>query len=208
MTTAGVTALWIGTSLALHQSLCREKALKEQLKAAPHEEKERKHPFLHPHFLFNSLNTIRYFVRTNGKTARDLLLDLSLVLQTALRRDNQVSLNEELASVRAYLRLEQARLSDRLEVEDSVPDRDLPQLISSHLLPQMVQGLVNAATSQSSGGRIKLFLSQDELVMEGSSRAEPDQALLLKFPKNVTVEHPDGTRYRWRLLYENPDRRR
>lgn len=201
MTTAGFAALWIGTSLALQQALRREEGLKKQLKLAEaNVERDHTYAFLNPHFLFNSLNTIRYFVRTNGKTARDLILDLSLVLQAALRREKRVSLNEELESVRAYLRLEQARLSDRLELDDSVPDHDLPQQISAHLLPRMVQGLVNAATSQSNGGRIKLSLSQNELVVEGSSQVEPDEELLSNLPPNVKIEHPDGTRYRWRLI--------
>jgi len=40
---------------------------------------------INPHFLFNALNTIRYFVRTDSETARRLLLDLSEIFQRALR---------------------------------------------------------------------------------------------------------------------------
>ncbi len=96
-----------------------------------------------PHFLFNALNTIRYFVRTDPETARQLLLNLSEVFQRAIRSGEFVSLRDELSCVQAYLSLEQARLGERLRVtwagEVTQPDRvhemELP------LLDQMVPTL-------------------------------------------------------------------
>ncbi len=69
-----------------------------------------------PHFLFNALNTIRYFVRTDPEAARLLLLNLSEVFQRAIRSGEFVPLRDELSCVQAYLSLEQARLGERLKV--------------------------------------------------------------------------------------------
>jgi LytS/YehU family sensor histidine kinase len=71
---------------------------------------------INPHFFFNALNTIRYMIRENPQTARDLLIDLSEVFQRTLRSGEFVPLRDELGYVKAYLSLEQARLGDRLRV--------------------------------------------------------------------------------------------
>lgn len=71
---------------------------------------------LNPHFLFNSLNTIRYFVRTDASRARTLLLDLSEYLKSIVDTGDKATLGEELDRVSAYLNLEQARLGERMQI--------------------------------------------------------------------------------------------
>ena len=80
---------------------------------------------INPHFLFNALNTIRYFVRTDPDQARTLLLKLSEVFQRVLRSGAFVPLADEIAYAEAYLALEQARLGERLRVERSRPSGGL-----------------------------------------------------------------------------------
>jgi signal transduction histidine kinase len=72
---------------------------------------------LNPHFLFNSLNTIKALVIENPKSARraiDLLCDL---LRTSLYSKDVLltTINEELALVKDYLELEKLRLEERLQ---------------------------------------------------------------------------------------------
>ncbi len=71
---------------------------------------------LNPHFLFNALNTIRYFVRTDSQVARGLLLDLSEFLKGAVDTNECGTLGEELDRATSYLSLERARLGERLEL--------------------------------------------------------------------------------------------
>jgi anti-sigma regulatory factor (Ser/Thr protein kinase) len=96
-----------------------------------------------PHFLFNALNTIRYFVRTDPETARQLLLNLSEIFQRAIRSGEFVSLRDELSCVQAYLSLEQARLGERLRVTwaGQVAEPQRLHEIESPLLDQMVPTL-------------------------------------------------------------------
>jgi two-component system LytT family sensor kinase len=96
-----------------------------------------------PHFLFNALNTIRYFVRTDPEAARQLLLNLSEVFQRAIRSGEFVSLRDELSCVQAYLSLEQARLGERLKVTwtGAVTEPERLHEIDSPLLDQAVPTL-------------------------------------------------------------------
>ena len=150
---------------------------------------------LNPHFLFNSLNTIRYFVRTNADAARELLLDLSLVLQAALRTEAQVSLRDELETGRAYLRLEQARVGERLEVRDLIPDEDLDKLVPSRCLLPLLQALVKGVTERSAGGTVSLSLEQNSLVLESDATIHPPDSV----PQGLTITTEPHPRIEWRL---------
>ena len=119
---------------------------------------------INPHFLFNALNTIRYFVRTDPDTARRLLLNLSEVFQRALRSGEFVSLKDELSYVEAYLALEQARLDERLQVEWLLPrdekghlalpeDQPVPTLI---LQPIVENAVRHGVAKRTGGGRVRV----------------------------------------------------
>jgi signal transduction histidine kinase len=98
---------------------------------------------INPHFLFNSLNTIRYFVRTDPETARKLLLNLSEIFQRALRAGEFVALRDELSYVEAYLALEEARLGERLRVAWSIPDETcMEALVPTLILQPVVENAV------------------------------------------------------------------
>jgi histidine kinase len=150
---------------------------------------------LNPHFLFNSLNTIRYFVRTNTGKARELLLDLSLVLQAALRTESHISLRDELENGRAYLRLEQARVGERLEVDDSVLDDHLDKWVPSRLLLPLLQSLVRGVAERSAGGTITISLLQDTLILESDAAINLPEHL----PECLTVTTEPHPRIQWRL---------
>jgi sensor histidine kinase YesM len=99
---------------------------------------------LNPHFLFNTLNTIAVFVRDGERSrAANIVEQLSEVLRRTLSRHqtDQVTLEEEIALVRQYLAIEQARFSDRLQ-----PVFDIqPALLSAAVPSFMVQHLVENA---------------------------------------------------------------
>ena len=79
---------------------------------------------MEPHFVFNALNTIAAFIRTEPEHARRLVLAFADHLRSRLARPGEfVTLEEELRHVRSYLDLEQARFGPQLEVTvDAEPD--------------------------------------------------------------------------------------
>ena len=73
---------------------------------------------MRPHFLFNSLNSIAALVGTRPAEAETLIEDMAELMRSGLEaRARLVPLAEELTLARAYLRIEQARLGERLNVE-------------------------------------------------------------------------------------------
>jgi two-component system, LytTR family, sensor histidine kinase AlgZ len=78
---------------------------------------------IRPHFLFNTLNSIAALVGVRPESAEALIEDMAELLRAGLdARSRLVPLDHELALVRAYLRIEQERLGDRLRIEWSVSD--------------------------------------------------------------------------------------
>ncbi|MBE3588055.1 MAG: histidine kinase [Thermoanaerobacteraceae bacterium] len=83
------------------------------------------HAQINPHFLFNTLNTIIMFSRTNPETARRLLIRLSCFFRHALKRHGHFNtLKEEIEYLNTYLILEKARFRDKLRIVRNI-DREL-----------------------------------------------------------------------------------
>ncbi|MDX1755180.1 MAG: histidine kinase [Marinobacter sp.] len=97
---------------------------------------------IHPHFLFNSMNTIASLISSRPEQAEDAVLDLSELFRASLRaQDRLISLEEELSLCRRYLMIEGLRLGDRLQVEWRIA----PELHSQAIPPLTLQPLVENA---------------------------------------------------------------
>jgi LytS/YehU family sensor histidine kinase len=116
---------------------------------------------LHPHFLFNSLNTITVFARDgdNGTVVRLLEL-LGETLRATLRSapNHEVSLAEEMAFVRKYLEIEEARFSDRLRVRIDMPDDIATALVPAFVLQPLVENAIrHGIAGKSDAGSIEII---------------------------------------------------
>jgi len=97
---------------------------------------------MEPHFVFNALNTIASFIRTEPERARRLVLAFADHLRSRLARPGEfVTLEEELRHVRSYLELEQARFGPQLQVTIDAE----PAALAVRLPPLLVQPLVENA---------------------------------------------------------------
>ncbi len=73
---------------------------------------------IHPHFLFNTLNTIYGFALKQSKHTPEIILMLSNLLDYILYQVNKprVSLKEEVLHIKEYIELEKIRFQDTLKV--------------------------------------------------------------------------------------------
>ena len=90
---------------------------------------------LHPHFLFNSLNSISALIVSQPEKARHMVQQLSDFLRGTLKKEEHVlnSLNEELQHLQLYLDIEKVRFGHRLntviQVEESARLLQVPALL-------------------------------------------------------------------------------
>ncbi|MEL6926165.1 MAG: histidine kinase, partial [Bacteroidota bacterium] len=75
---------------------------------------------MNPHFLFNSLNSIKHFILTNDKfVAADYLTNFSKLVRLILNNSKQktISLQQELETLKLYLEMEQMRFPQKFKFE-------------------------------------------------------------------------------------------
>ena len=99
---------------------------------------------IHPHFLFNTLNTIASLIPGQPDQAEQAVLDLADLLRSALTDRLTVTLAEELELTRRYLAIERLRMGERLVVdwqlaEDLPLDRPLPPLVLQPLVENAIR---------------------------------------------------------------------
>jgi len=96
---------------------------------------------IHPHFLFNTLNTIYGFALKQSINTPDIILKLSNLLDYILYQINKpkVSLKEEIMHLKEYIDLEQIRFQDTLKVTFLTENIDIEKMIPPMLLIPFVE---------------------------------------------------------------------
>lgn len=114
---------------------------------------------LNPHFMFNSMNSIRALIDENPQKAKVAVTQLSNILRNTLmmHKNKFISLEDELNLVKDYLELEHIRFEERLNFSFDID----PQTLSLSIPPMMIQTLVengikHGISKYTEGGIIKL----------------------------------------------------
>jgi signal transduction histidine kinase len=104
---------------------------------------------VHPHFLFNALNSISSLVRDDPARAERLIERMASLLRHSLdaHRAGLVTLGRELRTVGDYVEIEQARFGRRLRFTVDVPDELLEMEIPSMSIQTLVENSVKYAVS-------------------------------------------------------------
>jgi hypothetical protein len=115
---------------------------------------------IHPHFLFNALNTIAMSVREGrSREAVSMMADLGGILRRSLDAAvrPETSLRRELEFVRDYLRIEKYRLEERLQVRWSIDTGVLMARVPTMILQPLVENAVkHGIAEQPEGGEVTI----------------------------------------------------
>lgn len=114
---------------------------------------------LQPHFLFNTLNTISTLMERDPEGANEVLVLVADMLEIALAnvRDQEVTLEEELDTLKLYVQIQQIRFGDRLRVEYDI-DPDTLNLRVPHMLLQPIveNAIKHGISGRAAGGWVKI----------------------------------------------------
>ena len=113
---------------------------------------------LNPHFLFNTLNSIRALINEDRQRAREMVTALSGYLRYALveRPLHVALLEEEVASVRGYLAIEQVRFEERLDARVEVDPDTLRCEVPAFLLNPLVENALKHGAPSAAGAPLVL----------------------------------------------------
>ncbi len=135
--------------LAVHAREAELRALKAQV---------------HPHFLFNSLNSISALTTSDPARAREMCILLAEFFRKSLALGDRpsVRLEEELAVARTYLAIEGLRFGPRLSVEEAVDERGKTCRLPPLLLQPLVENAIrHGIATCAEGGVLRLEASTD-----------------------------------------------
>lgn len=119
---------------------------------------------IHPHFLFNALNTLYGIIPREASLARKTVLNIADIFRYFLRSDKTfVGLAEEMEIVKAYLAIEAQRLGPKLTVEISVDESLLREPIPVLSIEPLVENAVKHGIAPHSGkGTVSIRVSRVE----------------------------------------------
>jgi two-component system LytT family sensor kinase len=115
-----------------------------------------------PHFIYNALNTIASFVRTDPDRARELILEFADFTRYSFRTAGQyTTLAEELRNIDRYLTLERARFGASLTVRLQVAPEVLNVVVPFLALQPLVENAVRHGFAGRGGGSVEI-IARDE----------------------------------------------
>ena len=110
-----------------------------------------------PHFIYNALNTIASFVRTDPDRARDLILEFADFTRYSFRSAGPYTvLADELRNIDRYLTLERARFGTSLSVTLQVAPEVLTVVVPFLALQPLVENAVRHGLAGRQGGSIEI----------------------------------------------------
>jgi two-component system sensor histidine kinase LytS len=179
---------------------------------------------INPHFLFNSLNTIASFCRSNSNRARELLLELSTYLRRNIQDKREyIPLREEMEQIKSYLAIEHARFGNRIRfemvIEPMAEEWPVPRLIVQPLVENAVK---HGLSGKEEGGKIWVHASRKDADLQilvkddgvGMPAMAIDQVFAAEGPHrsktcglglrnvNQRLEHIYGPPYRMQICSE------
>ena len=114
---------------------------------------------LHPHFLFNTLNSISALLHHDPELADRMIARLGDFLRLTLENSGaqEVTLQKELEFLKCYLEIERVRFQDRLTVSYDVAPETLDAMVPNLVWQPIVENAIRHAIAPRSGrGHIEM----------------------------------------------------
>ncbi|MCA9729878.1 MAG: histidine kinase, partial [Candidatus Eisenbacteria bacterium] len=132
-----------------------------------------------PHFLFNTLNAISVLIDQDPAAARTMIASLSDFLRATLTEGGrqEIPLAREVELLRTYLKIEQTRFGERLEVRFRIADDAESIAVPALVLQPLVENAIRHGISRRTGRsriEIEATLADGALLLAVRDQALPD----------------------------------
>ena len=132
-----------------------------------------------PHFLFNSLNTLRDIIDQDTKEdAKSFVDNLSGVYRfiTESGNSNLISLEKELKFAKAYIHIQSERFGDNLQMNWDIPEQKLQKMIVPMSLQLLLENAIkHNVVSKSKPLLVRVEIKEDHLVVTNKIQAKSTQ---------------------------------
>ena len=126
---------------------------------------------LNPHFLFNSLTSLKSLIRINQKQAADFLDKMSLTYRYILKSSEKelVTLENELKFVQSYIDLQQMRFCEGLQVNINIDESCLGKKIAPVTIQNLIENAIkHNRVAEDEPLAINIFTEDDYLVVKNN----------------------------------------
>lgn len=154
-----IYTIWTVLYLSFHYFENYNKSLKYEA-AAREIELRNLRAQLNPHFIFNSLNSIRALVDEDPIKSKNAITLLSSILRNSLMTDRQrlISFSEEFDTVKDYLALESIRYEERLTTNFDIDPASKHYMLPPLMLQTLVEnGIKHGISTLKNGGQIGIL---------------------------------------------------
>ena len=114
---------------------------------------------LNPHFMFNSMNSIRALIDEDPAKAKEAVTQLSNILRNTLlmNKNKEIFLEEELRIVKDYLALEHIRYEERLKYNFDIEEGALKKIVPPLIVQAQVENAIKHGISKlPKGGEVNV----------------------------------------------------
>lgn len=137
---------------------------------------------LNPHFLYNTLDSIKWMGVTNGvPQIGDITTDLAELLRAGISGEKLITLEEELELIERYIDIQSIRFEDKFTCEIDVDERFQHCILPKLVLQPLVENSIIHGVAGMDDGYIKLWAEQEgsdlKLCVSDNGRGIPQELL-------------------------------
>jgi two-component system, LytTR family, sensor kinase len=126
---------------------------------------------LHPHFLFNALNSLSQLMQEDPTAAEEMIGNLKSFLRMTIDQDDlqEVPFEKELAALQCYLAIENVRYQERLNVKMHIEPETLAVKVPNLFLQPIVENAIrHGVAPRSKPGEIEIHAKRVNGMLEVS----------------------------------------
>lgn len=145
------------------ESRARARAIaEEEARATAVFEMRRLESQFNPHFLFNTLENIKFMVKLDPEAAQRMLMDLSRILRYSIKgEERKVKLREDLSYTHSYMEIQQYRFGKRLSYEEAIPETMQDCRIPRLLFQPVLENAIRYGAEEDGSIHIRLGICQE-----------------------------------------------